>query len=244
MGRAFASMALACAVAACTLTTNLDELSSGPSSSDGGEEAAVTLPGDAIAPSTDAARDAVVTDVVGDEEKDAATTTPSCTSGAISTIEKAATSATFDNSGAAWSAPTAALVQDATAATVPLAVAADESSFLRLTGFAFGLPADAVVKGLSLRIRRRAAAGVVRDREIRLSNGGVLVGADKKESDPWPSAFGDRIYGGATDLWAATLSPAVLDASGFGVAIKARLDGVASAEAAIDAVTLTVHYCR
>lgn len=245
MGRTLASLALGSVVAACTLTTDLDELTAGGSTSPTPLDAEGDVnPGDANTPTDGGAGDVVAADAVGDRDEGDATTTNPCTSGVISTSEKTATAAALEGSGVSWSSPASALAQDGLAATSTLDANKDESSFLRLTGFGLGLPADATVKGLTLRIRHRSAAGEARDREIRLWNGSSLFGSDKKESDSWPSTFGDRTYGSATDTWGASLTPATLDAAGFGVAIKARLGDSVTAEAAIDAVGITVHYCR
>ena len=71
------------------------------------------------------------------------------------------------------------------------------------------------------------ASGNAFDYEVKLIIGGSPTGDNKAKAGAWPTSDSDTYlsYGGNSDLWGCTLSPAVVNSSDFGVALKVY-DGV------------------
>ena len=112
------------------------------------------------------------------------------------------------------------------------------------------VPTDATVTGVEVLIERSAINDFpytfpfdfglnVTDNIVRLVRGGTVVGDDKASGDQWPGMDVVRSYGGSTDLWGTTLTPAQVNASDFGVVLSAT---VTVAQARVDQIRITVHY--
>jgi hypothetical protein len=158
-----------------------------------------------------------------------------------------------DNAGigtVAWVNPGNAKASDNAyaTATFPEPGGAAESHYLLLKKFAFAIPAEAEVTGVTVSVERHGTTGgsasTVADNYIKLVKGGVIGGKTKGLAYTWPSADTVQLYGGSTDLWGNTLTPADVNAEGFGVAISARIGTEAKKTPAafIDAITITVYY--
>jgi len=146
--------------------------------------------------------------------------------------------------GAEWTSPADALTEDGKVASAVLD-AATESQELRITDFAFGVPAGATIKGVEVSLRRQAQ-GTVYDGAV------TLVGLDgqtplvKYYEPAWPkSASGVHEYGGVGEMWNSTITAADVNKSTFGVSIWVKKDPAAGpATATIDALRLAVYYCQ
>jgi hypothetical protein len=77
------------------------------------------------------------------------------------------------------------------------------------------------------------------DNSVSLVIAGVAVGDDKAAGGTWPTARTQKVYGGSSDKWGNALTPAIVNASGFGVAISATVGTDSQAE--IDTVQITVY---
>ncbi|MCR4339413.1 MAG: glycine-rich protein [Gemmatimonadaceae bacterium] len=82
-------------------------------------------------------------------------------------------------------------------------------------------------------------SGDVVDNVVRLVRGGTVVGDDKAAATQWPSVDTYKTYGGATDMWGTTLTPAQVNAADFGVVLSAT---VTTGTAEVDHVRMTIHY--
>src|SRR5690606_26209945 len=60
------------------------------------------------------------------------------------------------------------------------------------------------------------------DNIVKLVKGGSVVG-DDKSSGSWPIELAPELYGGPTDLWGTSLTPAEVNASDFGVVLSATV---------------------
>lgn len=68
------------------------------------------------------------------------------------------------------------------------------------------------------------------DANVKLVRGGSFVGNDKADvSTQWAGSPSEVEYGGATDLWGTTFTPAQVNASDFGVGIAATVGSAAQA---------------
>lgn len=155
-----------------------------------------------------------------------------------------------------WFSPSSAFVQDNVGAYTGgsiggIPVDPYATNILVLTGFGFNLPPTAVVKGISIRVRKKGTqplksdgtTGGSRDYIIELFKG-VLnpVGNNKADLNTlWPIGYADFVYGGPTDLWGTTLTPADVNSNGFGVGISAFVDRIEGNIVNIDYVEMTVY---
>jgi hypothetical protein len=133
-------------------------------------------------------------------------------------------------------------------ATALLALFNGTTHYLKVTGFGFSIPSYASICGVVVEIEKRAgglALGAwIRDDNIRLVKANAVTGTDQGDdaTDWGPEAV--YTYGGAGNMWGATLTPAEVNASNFGVAISARMHGLAIVfpSAQIDNIRVTIYY--
>jgi RHS repeat-associated protein len=151
--------------------------------------------------------------------------------------------ATSSGTGVAWTNPSNALASDDARATAALA-GGQSTADLTATGFGFSIPAAATVVGVDVAVeRQKTGAGRVSDTTVQLVAGGNAIGTNKADTgNTWPTADATATYGGAADGWGAGLTPTTVNASGFGVRVKATTGRVVGATPAVDSVQVTVHY--
>lgn len=108
--------------------------------------------------------------------------------------------------------------------------------------FAFNIPSGATIDGIELSIERHGSSSDVRDYAIQLSKtGGIAVGDNKASASAWPTSDGTATYGGASDLWGTTWTPAEINDVNFGVLAQAKsTSGTVSAR--VDFAEMTVYY--
>ena len=98
------------------------------------------------------------------------------------------------------------------------------SSYLKVTGFGYSLPANAVIGGIYVQWDRRISySNTIVDNAVRIVKDGVVQSADRSATDFWPSPLFDaKQYGGATDLWGVPWTAADINSTGFGTALSAK----------------------
>lgn len=150
-------------------------------------------------------------------------------------------------SGTAWTGPGNVTADDGTVANVSgLATAGDTTQYLHATNFGFAIPSGATIDGIEVRLNKyknTSGGAVIDDLDVILIKGGTRSGTGKDGAD-WPAdATNNEDYGSSSDLWGTTLTDTDVNASNFGVAIRAecRSSG-ASRVARLDAVWINVHY--
>jgi large repetitive protein len=124
------------------------------------------------------------------------------------------------------------------------------SEYLRCTDYDLsGLPAGATITGIEVLVRRQEAGptlNVAREASLRLLKSSTPTGTDQAQAagQPFiPIPLTERTYGGPTNLWGTTWTPAELQSSGFGVVYAARRSGSTSpASVRVDALRLRVTY--
>ena len=119
--------------------------------------------------------------------------------------------------------------------------------YLRATNFGFSFPAYASICGVRVQIEKRANGlglwGEITDNQVRLIKGGLIVGHNKATATAWSSSEVTTTYGGASDLWGTTLTTNDVNASNFGIAFSAHIEGVVVApDAQIDNIRIAVDY--
>lgn len=113
--------------------------------------------------------------------------------------------------------------------------------------FGFTVPLNATINGIIVEIKKNSGAATttfpLRDSVVSLITApSNLVGLNKSSITPWPGISNYSTYGGNTDLWGTTWTPAQIDSSGFGVALKVRNVSNAQQVANVDHIRITVYY--
>ncbi len=130
------------------------------------------------------------------------------------------------------------------------------TQYLTATNLGFNIPSTSTICGISVTVNRTATFGIsggsnyIHDASIQLIQGGVIGSNDYADiHTPWPvssimNPVGTPVtYGGTTDAWGLTLTPADVNSANFGVAFSALIHsdvGVIS-NAMVDQVVVTVY---
>lgn len=124
-------------------------------------------------------------------------------------------------------------------------VASAYHDYLLFDDFQLEVPANAQIVGITATLRRTAdGENVAVDRSVRLIKGGDIGAGERVRAEPWNVlAFTNVDYGGPSDLWDTTWTPADVNAADFGLALSLdyRLEG-GNARAYVDIAFVTVSY--
>ena len=147
----------------------------------------------------------------------------------------------------AWGTP-----GNITAAGTPYAtmsVAANATTnYLRATNYGFTIPANATIQGISVSINKSSSGTTspfLRDNVVSLVKAGTIQTTNKALTGTNWSNTGLAVvnYGGTTDLWATTWSPADINDANFGVAFSGiNASGANARTATVDYIRVTVSY--
>ena len=154
-----------------------------------------------------------------------------------------------------WVNPTNALASDNARATSTYS--SGTSRLLATAAYGLAVPANSEIVGVVGEIEKSEAlaADNVFDDAVLLTAGFdarvdanvvggnvTAVGLNKASATEWPVTASEAYttYGGAADLWGAALTPAIVNSSGFGLAV--RTSSAAGAVASVDHMRMTVYY--
>ena len=148
-----------------------------------------------------------------------------------------------DRGATDWSNPTY-IETEANAATcaVPLS---GYSDWLRAKNFGFAVPTGASIVGIKAEVNRSAGIpDYIRDYSLRLVDAaGSPVGTDKASATYWPTTAATATYGGATDTWTASPTPAMVNDADFGIQLYVRnINTIGAITAYVYWVKITVYY--
>ena len=144
--------------------------------------------------------------------------------------------------GAGWTSSTNIVSSNGwkASASVP---ANGVSANLDATSFGFTIPANATITGIVAYIEKSASSSSgVDDDDVFLLKAGVATGNDKANPSDWDDSDDVWTYGGSTDLWGTTWTPAEINASNFGLRLRADSDTSSSRTAYVDHVEIRVYY--
>lgn len=117
------------------------------------------------------------------------------------------------------------------------------SRFLFVEKFGFTVPSGATINGVEANVERKASAyGVIKDSVIQLVVANTIAGNNKSTGSIWPITKTYATYGGAADIWGATLTDVDVNDTAFGVGIIVANTDTATRTAYIDHVRMKVYY--
>jgi len=149
--------------------------------------------------------------------------------------------------GNVWSNPGNAATSDNNRATFSISSGDLISANLIARGFGFTVPSNSVIVGVLAEIEKVSSDNgnndYVQDNELFLI-GSSDLSTNKISSPPtWNTSEAYVSYGGTSDLWGATLTPAIVNNSNFGIRFNvAAYRGRKTVTASVDHIRITVYY--
>lgn len=140
-----------------------------------------------------------------------------------------------------WTNASNALATDGAFATTT--AQGDRSAALLVTGFGFTVPTGSTILGVTVAVEGKANAATAQQIwEVFLKKASAAVTAVKQATLSSTSLV-TYTLGSAADLWGTTITPAEINAAGWGVGVKAlNNDGATGVTYSVDRVTVTVAY--
>jgi len=159
-------------------------------------------------------------------------------------VEFAGTGTSVVGSEEDWTTPSNITADDSSVATVTLS---NQTDWLYASNFGFAIPSGATINGIEVTINKSAVDNFgevfVYDTDVQLYDGSAFSGDNKEKAAAWPTSLTDSVYGGSSDAWGVTLTPAMVNDSSFGVGLQAEHQlGGNSAVTTVDYITLEVFY--
>lgn len=154
------------------------------------------------------------------------------------------TTATVNGTGISgqWANPANIFADDGNNATAAFLAPPNFTDELNGATFGMGIPSNAIIDGIKLEMQVPSSnRWSTFNSSMKLKKAGVIVGDDKMLS---ATSSGDVwTFGGATDLWGTTWTPAQLNASNFGFGFYAGYTSSGNDfTIAIDYVRITVYW--
>ncbi|HWA31994.1 MAG TPA: vWA domain-containing protein, partial [Candidatus Paceibacterota bacterium] len=126
------------------------------------------------------------------------------------------------------------------------------SHYLKATNFGFSIPANAVIRGISVNMTRSAqynsggffGSNNLSDNSVRLVKGNTITGSDKAGNQAWSTSNTPASYGSPSDLWNTAWTPSDINSSNFGLVFSVKRNGSSNStnKATITAISMTVYY--
>jgi len=147
-------------------------------------------------------------------------------------------------SSSSWSNTSNLIGSDDSRATSSsiLSTIGDYTDYIVVSNFGFNISAASLIDGIQVNIERRSSSHTtaIADNSVRILKNGSIIGDEKAYGGPWSNSDINFPYGGATDLWGTTWTPADVNNSGFGVALSAKLLFGLPGNAEVDNISITI----
>lgn len=147
--------------------------------------------------------------------------------------------ATVDDPNVAWVDAANALLQDDSYATVEL-VESEASEVLLVDVFPFAIPATATILGVKIRVR--CFYNPSGEMGVQLYDDTGAIGDIEYQTLGESIDPKDYVFGGASSLFGATLTPAQINAATFGIGLGFALIGAAGGICYVDSIDVKVYY--
>lgn len=145
----------------------------------------------------------------------------------------------------AWANPGNITDPDSPYATASVS-AGNTTNYLRGTNYGFNIPSNATILGIQVAIRRTSNQSLgygMRDNVVSLVKDNTIVGNNLATTSIWPTSFGIANYGGTSNLWGTTWTPADINNANFGVVLSATSTMIFSTSSPnVDYLRITVTY--
>lgn len=124
------------------------------------------------------------------------------------------------------------------------AISADNTGDeLNAYNYTMGVPAGRQIDGIYCAILKLASSAGVKDYDVYLMDGTSHKGDDKADTGTdWPGSNTWVYYGGAADLWGASWTAAQVNASTFGLVIRANNPSLGAKTCYVDSMAIKVYY--
>jgi len=149
-----------------------------------------------------------------------------------------------------WSNENNIKADDGLEAQVSFIIIPAESESLEATNFSFNIPSGATITGIVLKVNRNDGSpfgdSFINDNTVKLTKNGTVGVGDNKAGSPiqfWLGFIQDEVitYGGTTDLWGTTWTPAEINANTFGAYITANTNTFSN-NGFVDYMSIQVYY--
>lgn len=148
--------------------------------------------------------------------------------------------------GTDWVNPARITADDnsySTASSIPNA--SGVSDLLRGTNYQWAndIPTNCTILGVEVRIRTYSSTdgSSLKMSSIQLVNSGVALGTAKVQTAFITNAEAAYTFGSSSDVWGATLTPAILNGTGFGFQVVWQNTGLAARTAYVDSFEMRIH---
>lgn len=116
----------------------------------------------------------------------------------------------------------------------------------RAGGFGFSIPSTSTIDGFEFLVERKrgnTGVGSCVDTTIQIHNGTTTVGTNKGTNTAFPTTDTNIIYGGPTDKWGLSYTPADINVSTFRVqTVTTTTVTSGTVDAQFDFIQMTVYY--
>ncbi|MFN9476459.1 hypothetical protein [Acidovorax sp.] len=149
----------------------------------------------------------------------------------METTHKIPGSAVTSGGTTVWQNPTQIGQDDNVNATMVASSTATANAYLRATNYGFGIPANAQLNGIEVKVAKAATggtAGQITDDTVQLVLNGAAQGSNLASGTAWPSTETVATYGGPANMWGTNLSASQINNSTFGVQLRAKGSDAAS----------------
>jgi hypothetical protein len=106
------------------------------------------------------------------------------------------------------------------------------------------IPPAGTINGIEVTVKlRKSGTGSIRDNRIFLLKAGAEAGLNKARAKvAWPSTGTSIVFGGSSDLWGTTWTPADMINTNFGFRIVAKNKGSQDVQAEIDYISIKIYF--
>ncbi len=148
------------------------------------------------------------------------------------------------NGDRAWSNPGNITAEDGTCATAAFGISDADTDYLTGEGFGFSVPGGATINGIKVewKVKTSATGHNSRDENVKIIKADVISGTNKANGANWTASLAYQVYGGPTDLWGLSWTPANINDPLFGAALSAQCDVNSLVTLSVDYVRITVCY--
>jgi hypothetical protein len=113
---------------------------------------------------------------------------------------------------------------------------------VQATNFGFAIPSGATIDGVEVGVEFRVTGGTW-NVTAQLYNASAVIGSSKTGANTSSTTDITQTFGGASDLWGATLTRDIVNGSGYGVDVLAtRVSGAGGARLQMDHVQMRITY--